>query len=532
MKLPTPTSPLSIANQLVEFDTWVTPSLAEVRDSTKFASELQKVVSIFDALASTTNNFHDPADCAPDKLTSGLVALVTGKTAADAYTLLDEAASLLFLVTGKTDNNTKCQFPIHLKNVAKWSAYPGKPSIRGGELFLASTVKIPRVIKSDAYLKLVGLFSANPTEQYRLLLEYVKFLLSDERYVAQLWALGSSYVKMKEVGHGQELLSSLVVFKVRGSASATAGHEPEIIMRSLLAALGMIPGVDYNLSDAIVQDALDVTAVEDLEVYGTVAVDAEDSKAAAKAKTRAYDFVLPFAVPGWSQKLFIQSQFYAGDAGSVSHKVVDQTTASREKVRTQNDSPRFIEYLDGAGYFSALNGDLRKLLEKTDTHSFVQVRSAPIRLRRALQEIGFLVPLEIEHAIARTPNGEIDAVIDILLGEGYPLEEVTRAIEAALAHDVIDKANSALSIKQERREFARRMFFLDVIAQNGVHFPNGCAPGHHIIPGYGDFYGLSAVSTLTHALEATTLFRSDFEQSQILLADVQWLEQKHYIMAC
>lgn len=513
---------------------WVTPSLAEVRDSAKFDSELRKVVSIFDALASTTNNFQDVADCAPDRLTTGLAALIAGKSTVDAYTLLDEAASLLFLVTGKTDNNAKCQFPIHLKNVAKWTVYPGKPTVKAGRFTLGKPAKLPRVVKSDAYLKLVSLYSGAPTEQQRLLLEYVKFLISDERYAAQLWALGASYVKMKEVGHGKELLSSLVIFKVRGSASATAGHEPEVIMRALLQQLGMVPGLDYNLSDTVVQDAVSESAVEELEVDGPGGTTAEEAAEVIKAKTRAYDFVLPFAVPGWQQRLFIQSQFYAGDAGSVSHKVVDQTTASRAKVRTQNADPLFIEYLDGAGYFSALNGDLRKLLEKADTYSFIQVRSAPVRLRRALQEIGFLVPLEIEHAIARTPsgNGELAEVERILLTEGYSQTEVSRAIAAATSHGIIDQAGSTLAIKSERRKFARRLFFLDVIARGGAYLTNGCTPGNYIIPGYGDFFGLSPVATLDQALQATTLFTSDFQQSQTLLADIQWLEQKQYLMSC
>ena len=81
-----------------------------------------------------------------------------------------------------------------------------------------------------------------------------------------------------------------------------------------------------------------------------------------KRKTRAYDFLLPYKTPGWKPSIFVQSQFYAGDAGSVSHKNVDQTKASRSSVLEVDSRAQFVEYLDGAGYFSSLNGDLKKII--------------------------------------------------------------------------------------------------------------------------------------------------------------------------
>lgn len=47
----------------------------------------------------------------------------------------------------------------------------------------------------------------------------------------------------------------------------------------------------------------------------------------------------------------------------------------------------FLEYLDGAGYFASLNGDLRKMLAKPTTKDFMQIRTAPIKLRRELQKV-------------------------------------------------------------------------------------------------------------------------------------------------
>jgi len=55
MKLPLPDSTTDLATKLAEFDIWVTPSLGEIRDTDRFREELDKVASVFDVLAETTN---------------------------------------------------------------------------------------------------------------------------------------------------------------------------------------------------------------------------------------------------------------------------------------------------------------------------------------------------------------------------------------------------------------------------------------------------------------------------------------------
>ena len=74
--------------------------------------------------------------------------------------------------------------------------------------------------------------------------------------------------------------------------------------------------------------------------------------------------------------------------------------------------------MDGAGYFSSLNGDLRRLLSMDTTCSFVQIRSIPIRLRRELQQLGFLLPIEIEQAVLQS-SGDPKAVFGLLAADGY-----------------------------------------------------------------------------------------------------------------
>ena len=48
---------------------------------------------------------------------------------------------------------------------------------------------------------------------------------------------------------------------------------------------------------------------------------------------------LPYKVDGWGRKVLIQSQYYAGDSGSVSHKNVDQTTAAQAGGEEDGQAP-------------------------------------------------------------------------------------------------------------------------------------------------------------------------------------------------
>ena len=47
-------------------------------------------------------------------------------------------------------------------------------------------------------------------------------------------------------------MSPIVIFKVRGSATASIGHKPESILRWNLEQWGLIPDEDFNLNDIVV----------------------------------------------------------------------------------------------------------------------------------------------------------------------------------------------------------------------------------------------------------------------------------------
>jgi hypothetical protein len=348
MKLPIPNRDLS--RDLKEFDIWITPSLGEITETDKFKEELARVTLIFEELGQATGYFQDERHCEPSAIAQTFSKIANGQGKEKRAELFKSLASTLYLVTGKSDNNSKCQFPLFLRDVARWNTLPSVTSRRGGTII--EQRPLPRTIKSDDFMNLVAAIESSSDES-RLLEQFVSFLLMGENAVRQFWSLGFSYYALKnfERGYERNLLSPIVIFKVRGSVSASGGHKPEAILRGYLENWGLIPGEDFNLADVIVDG------------------NGQDRD----KKTRAYDFVLPYLTPGWSpeweDRIMMQSQFYAGDSGSVSHKNVDQTQTSRDRVLQKFKGTKFVEYVDGAGYFSSLNSDLRKILAMSGASS-------------------------------------------------------------------------------------------------------------------------------------------------------------------
>lgn len=161
--------------------------------------------------------------------------------------------------------------------------------------------------------------------------------------------MADRYFTLKRFKKERDLLTPLVVFQIRGSVSASGGHKPEELLRERLTEWGLQKEVDFNITDAnLKREETAEVSVEEVE-------EVEETKAVRK-KTRSYDFVIPFKTSGWKPRIFIQCQFYAGDSGSVSHKNIDQTDTSRNYILSLLPNAHFVEYVDGAGYFSSLNG--------------------------------------------------------------------------------------------------------------------------------------------------------------------------------
>ncbi|HBB31489.1 MAG TPA: hypothetical protein DDZ80_21955 [Cyanobacteria bacterium UBA8803] len=246
-----PTINLNLETKLKEFDVWITPSIGELQDTERFQSVMDDVVKIFESLATATDNFNQINSCNAISISNTFLQLIEDQEDREVRKALEALATVLFIVTGKSDNNTKCQLPLYLRDEAGWESIPVVKKGRGSSVL--SSKKIPRVLKSDSYMKIVADLSLSKDQQRRLLQEFIKFVLKDESCVSQLWSIGHSYTILKQFQKERDLLAPLVIFQVRGSVSASGGHKPEILLRERFVEWGLQAGIDFNMTDVVVE---------------------------------------------------------------------------------------------------------------------------------------------------------------------------------------------------------------------------------------------------------------------------------------
>jgi hypothetical protein len=505
---------------LKEFDHWVTPFLEEIRDTDIFHKTLANIKEAIELLGEENKKFTTDDAASATHIADAVMRGIKNKPSEKEYSIVSAFCDLLFLVTGKTDNNYKCQFPVYVKEILKWKDYP---AVKAGKL---SFVSVPRVIKSEniaglivqlEYLKTqfdngtlehLKTIDAINSAEHKILLHYFEFILNKEIYLRSLKVFGAKYFELKKLSCEDDLLAPIIISFVRGSASATGGHKPEQILRQHMNSWGLRPNEDYNVQD-----------VKPFEV-----------EASKNDKTRAYDFVLPFNVKDWDKTIFIQSQFYAGDSGSVSHKNVDQTITSRQKVKALFEEPKFVEYVDGAGYYGALNGDLKKLLYMADTDNFFQVRTSPIKLRQLLQEIKFITPLELVHALAINNFNLANAQLS-LRKDGYGKREILRIIQKATTEGIISlsKGNAEVKVEDTFYELSRRYFLLDCIVIFGSELEE-YQSGYVFIPGYEEYYGAKASQLIKNVKTIAGRYYKDWKSPEVFMADLEFLLHKKWII--
>jgi len=388
--------------KLSEFDIWITPSLGDIKDTIEFQNVLDNLEDGFNSLARYTDHFAKKSTCSAYYVAKELISDLAQQSEIERH--LSNVFNAILLATGKSDNNLKCQFPIML---SRFIGIGKIAAVKNGKLVQK---RIPRDFNIEKVIKHFSELRHHPELLAPLMKVYLELLLSDDDYITQLYSLGKCYLSQKAEGRARNLLSAVAIFYLRGSITAKAGHLPEKMLRSYMKDWGMLPGTDFNTDDVDVYDLVG-------EIKGK------------NQKSRKYDFIVPYTSKEKGKKLFVQSQFYAGDSGSVSHKVVDQTDASRELTLQKYPQAVFIEFLDGAGYYSSLNGDLKKMLTKRTTKDFIQIRTAPLKFRRALQEIDFLTPLEIEHALLKCCQSET-AIAEYFKAQGYEEAEISRSLKA------------------------------------------------------------------------------------------------------
>jgi hypothetical protein len=501
MKLPV--VKISAINALMEFDVWLTPTLGEIRDTERFRKEMESAVRIFEVLGKKTDKFSFKMKPDIRKIAEAVELEIASGDKKYAIKFLTSIADLVYLVTGKSDNNCKCQLPIYLRQV---NIFNKMPVVKNSAVEFQNW---PRSIKAEQFMKIVAELSMHPDMQTELIRVFFEFILSDEAYVSQLWAIGNCYYSLKPFSKEKSLLSPLVIFKIRGSVTASGGHEPEQMLRRMMIDWGMKQGVDFNNDDVVISPPA--------------------AKKAGRTKIRKYDFLLPYKSTTWQSGLFIQCQFYAGDSGSVSHKNVDQTTSTRSYTTKHFSHARFCEFVDGAGYFASLNGDLKTLLQMANTHSFFQIKSAPIRLRRELQQIGYLTPLEIEHALYCS-GGDKKCSVTMLVLDGYSNTEIERVFSWMLEEAHVFFDGEKYTVSKKRSVMSRRYFILDVIAIHGATLSEQQNKGYILVPGYGPFYGLKLKDLPPLILKHASLLTPEINDTTTFLADLEWLVEKGYIM--
>ncbi|MBC7531566.1 MAG: hypothetical protein H7318_08310 [Oligoflexus sp.] len=492
----------NIDSWILEYDFWATATLGEIDETDRFQKEMEDVVMIFDELAKITDNFDLNSEIDFLKISEKILLDISEKDVLLRERILCSLAKTLFLVTAKSDNNAKCRFPLFLRKHKDWSH--GLPAIKGKELINSP---IPKDLTTEAIVKRISKLIGHPHVQGKFLAAYLNFIVSEERHKLQLISIGHSYVFLRSRGRARELLSPMVAFQVRGSVAALAGHHPENNLRRQMATWGLRRGIDFNITDVISTDPL----------------------SDADAKTRAYDFVLPFQTPNWSPKIYIQSQFYAGDSGSVSHKNIDQTTTSRGALQDHRNDAIFLEFVDGAGYSSSLNGDLRRIFQFVHTKDFFQLRSAAVKLRRELQEIGFLTPLDFEIEVLKK-GGVREEIKSSIVASGYNENEFFRVLKILEDNNTIFIANDKFELTPERIDFARKFMLLTLICNHGRRIANHLSESRVIlVPGYEFQWGINRKEleeVINPGLQPYQLIWMD---NKTIDNDLTWLENEGFV---
>lgn len=481
---------------LLEFDQWVTPSMGEIKDAVQFITFFDLIKSGMEALSKYCDGFKTLANCGADRIASSLLAEASEN---DIESKSSQLFSVLMMLTGKTDNNLKCQFPVYLTRTLNDESYP---CVRRGAL---SCKEVPRTLTSDAVSSSVAELSGYPVAQRVLLEKYLRLLVGDLPSQRQVWSVGLGFESANACGCGDDFLTTLVVFFKRGSITASKGHEPENILRERMREWGMLAGSDFNTDDVAVVDLL-------------------GQNVDARVKKRKYDFILPYRSRADIKKgqIFIQCQFYAGDSGSVSHKNVDQTTATRKATKRKIPEAIFVEYIDGAGYYSSLNGDLKRLLHMDSTYDFIQVKTSPIKLRRCLQEIGYLTPLEIAQEILRSGQDKTK-VCSELLSQGYEKKEIDTAIMTGVSAGYLVEKGKDLLIGNDSLPIVRRYCILDCLAVFGAPLSSDNLAGNLIVPGYELFRGMPQNELILQVKQYYPSIVAAWTDIQDAFDDLQWL---------
>lgn len=125
----------------------------------------------------------------------------------------------------------------------------------------AWNLQFSKILRS--YIELI--FEGSSTEQ-------LYYLCKAYEYVASLKP------EKHNIDFGEFLLRSSIVYKIRGSVTASEGHKNEHVLRDRLKFLGLRPKTDFNMNNVVIRDDASLS---------------EAQKKQPRQKQCAFDFVLP-----------------------------------------------------------------------------------------------------------------------------------------------------------------------------------------------------------------------------------------------
>lgn len=170
------------------------------------------------------------------------------------------------------------------------------------------------------------------------------------------------------------------------------------------------------------------------------------------------------------------------------------------------------------------------MLAKPTTKDFIQIRTAPLKLRRALQGILFLTPLEIEHAVIRT-SGKENEIYQLLRDEGYTDEEISRAFSLSVSEgNIVAYGEHKYAISPSRIEIVRKYCLLDVIANYGAPISIGNESGCLLVAGFETSWGLPQNEAIRIAQEVFPGLGELWSNVQDAFDDVQWLISRWFVI--
>ncbi|MGJ5669748.1 hypothetical protein QLG13_18085 [Rhodococcus aetherivorans] len=491
-----PQCELSPTQVLEEFDQWVTPTLGDIRETDKFQQELESLYKILSRISRNARSGISHRAAVQAEVDKAF-AYMPDSSLAEQH--LASLLSFVYLATAKSDNAIKCQYPIAYRREFG-DDYP-RVTARG-----IARATVPTVLKStDVVSGCLRLHSLKSSHAEELLKHYIDFLLAGANDISQVSTLVDSFTYCEELnsGSGRNLLAPLVAFQVRGSVAATGGHNPEARVRSLLSEWGMLPGKHFNTGDVTAQALAAWLSDFDPNHTGPQIVP-------SNTKTRAFDFIIPYQEVGVSQRIFIQSQFYAGDSGSVSHKNVDQAAGARMYASQLFPTAKFVELVDGAGYCASLRKDLQHLIFAADTDGFFQLRSVPVRLRRLMQEAQTFSPLDAALLVWKGVVNSTSLRAELLRKGALP-DCVDQLLQDCISRDWLVHDGKKYSISADKTAILQRYAIIDLIAEQGGVVQRSSPRGSYaLIPGYGPNFGLHVSELDVHPLVLTSLIDEGF----------------------